>query len=168
MLATGDGTSPGKETIAPSAASNTPAKAEAPGGKETPEAPPSAGASPGATVQTPDKKNEQEEARPPHKEDQEIIFDWRNNATTTLRQSLMSGEMWERNSHLPPGMPRRFCRIRFTPRAAWDGRKQHGGYIYLCVACITFIDEDSSTPNRIGLYDMMPCSGGEVMCRDSR
>ena len=38
----------------------------------------------------------------------------------------------------------------------------------MCISCITFVAEDSSTPNQIGLYDMMPCSGGEVICRDAR
>ena len=159
-LGTAGDASPAKDKKTTSPTSNTPAKAEQPGSTEKPGAAPSpeAGASSGATAHKPDKTSGKKEVLPPHKEDQEIIFDWRNNATTTLRRSLVWGENWDQNSRLPPGMLKRFCRIRFTPRAARDGGKQHAGYINLCVSCITFIDEDSSTPNRIGLYDMAACS----------
>ena len=66
---------------------------------------------------------------------------------------------------LPPGMPGRFGKIRFAPRTTLEGDKIHGGYLYLSMALITFIAEDSSTPNRINVYDFMPCSQGEVLCQ---
>jgi len=170
MLVAGEGSSPDKGQSTPPAKSDTPAKAKSPVGKEKPKAGAASGSGTpsGAATHKSDKNSRRDGRRPPHKEDQEIIFDWRNNAVTTLRRSLLSGDPWTRTSHLPPGMPQRFCRVRFTPRAAWNGEKQHGGYIFLCMSCITFIAEDSSTLNRIGLYDMMPCSGGEVMCQGPR
>ena len=40
-----------------------------------------------------------------------------------------------------------------------------GGYVELSLPAITFVAEDSSTPNRISVYDMMVCDGGEVLCK---
>ena len=79
-----------KEQSTPSTKSDTPTKDKSPGDKGTSKS--GAASSPdkpsGAAAHESAMHSRRDGRRPPHKEDHEIIFDWRNNAVTTLLFAL--------------------------------------------------------------------------------